>query len=110
MTIEEFISARVDELEQNTHGSVAAEVARLASDGCPITATEVLWGPGGEDWQQPFRVVAAYRALLRSVRFRIQQAFASNSAAHNEQVMLDLVPLAAIWSDHPDYRAEWASG
>ncbi|WP_280465637.1 DUF6221 family protein [Nocardia brasiliensis] len=108
MTIEEFIAARVDELEQDAHGAVAGEVARLASDGCPITATELLWGPGSEEWQEPFRVVAAYRALLRSVRLRIWQAFASNSAVHDEQVRLDLMPLAAIWSDHPDYRREWA--
>lgn len=52
------------------------------------------------------REVEALRAVLISTRERNDQI--EGFSTTEEMVADDLAPIAAIWSDHPDYRAEWA--
>ncbi|MEA1796685.1 DUF6221 family protein [Rhodococcus qingshengii] len=48
--------------------------------------------------------VAAKRKLIRSIEGLVQHAYGYDSAGTVEKV---LAPLAAIYSDHPDFNEEW---
>ena len=99
MTLAEFIAARLDEDE------AAAKADSIYFGPYPQSVGEF------EGWlviqeERVLREVAAKRAIL---------ALAAVEVAYGREVdydvrdALDVVlrHLAAVWSDHPDYRQEW---
>lgn len=51
------------------------------------------------------REVTAKRALITSTVKRIEQGWGYHDNEH--MIAGDLAPLAAVYSDHPDYRTDW---
>lgn len=119
MTIEEFIRARLDEDEQIAWRAdrtrwlpedkgVTFECDDTQSDysGRVTADTKAnMTHIARHDPARVLRQVAALRSLVAAHRTRIEQGWGYHS---DEMVSADLAPLAAIWSDHPDYRPEWS--
>lgn len=124
MTIVEFLEARLAEEE----AVAKAAFARL-SENDPFTrewqfgesmgfgglvnraGTRTALSPTAEskhiNRHGPVRVlqeVAAKRKLIKSIEELVQHAYGRDSA---EAIESELAPLAAIYSDHPDYQKEW---
>ena len=124
MTIVEFIEARIAEDEK---------VARAAAemDGEMWSAVDPFGGESpdrvegegvstvGYDMHEdvaphvarhdPARVLrqcTALRAALASAQDLFEEGYSADDA---EQFLTsELAPMAAIWSDHPDYQSDWA--
>ena len=101
MTIVEFLEERIAEDEEAATTQV---IQAFYEDDtfCVITG-----GPNHftESDHRALREVDAKRAIIRSIEELVQHAYGYDSAGTVEKV---LTPLAAIYSDHPDYRKEWA--
>ena len=112
--LEEFIKARIDEMEArvNTEPAFVEDVNSVRSPGwgnrgqCPIcdrymfdgteSVTADAWWEHLEDYhdrQQVLRTVRAYRRIL--------------GRAWIDDSYMDLEALATIWSDHTDFDPQW---
>jgi hypothetical protein len=106
MTLSEFLTARLDE----------DEAAALESKNAPAGATRFV---DADQWSEPLmwltgedrmlREVAAKRAIipLADVAGQFELGFGDEPRALTVGDQI-LRALAAIYSDHPDYRQEWA--
>jgi len=97
-----FLNARLDEDEEQ-----ARRVQAVLDDGWNYfdeTPTELI------DPARALREVEVKRAIVRRCAIRMNEmdqhpnGLVSPRALLARQVLMDL---AAVWSDHPDYRAEW---
>ena len=117
MDITEFVKARLDEDEAAAKAALESEwfahVTEFASANHYDTFGDLAveywqWFPGEADGvhvahHDPARVlreVAAKRAILAL-------ADAGEGYAYSVAMERVVVQLAAVYSDHPDYRAEW---
>lgn len=117
MTIEEFIEARIAEAEE-----AALEAADDGHDWLAEEETISLWPDDREpcDGFMTFpRKAHAYHATIHSPARVLRQCAAMRATVAYIEAMVSpsqqieaegdvLRPIAAIWSDHPDYLQEWA--
>ncbi|NEW49351.1 hypothetical protein GV792_04745 [Nocardia cyriacigeorgica] len=133
MTIEEFIDARLwddhhaatgawlDGEDRGDEWSVykiprgddelAAGIFVFARDAQPYShVTRIRECETGHiERHDPARVarqIKAFRAIVASTRRRIEEGWGHQDIEH--LVVADLAPIAAIWSNHPDFRPEWS--
>ncbi|WP_280317279.1 DUF6221 family protein [Nocardia wallacei] len=125
MTIEEFIEARIAEREERARTTIEID-QKYTADGY---SHEYEWAsilvnpqgkrqgsftfaPGAPSPDEVLRQCAAIRASVEALR-----AFGNGHASgelklgqrdRDAYIAMQLHPIAAIWSDHPDYREEWA--
>lgn len=114
MRIEEFIEARL--AEDESAARKAADFPYDAPSDAPWVSMQLLVRRGvavtsdehfaRHDPARVLRQVAALRAVVTSTRERNDQI--EGFSTTDEMVADDLAPIAAIWSDHPDYQPEWA--
>jgi hypothetical protein len=118
VTIDEFIKARIDELEEAA--SVAIELEQLAHvDGYefeyqwarfrhrPRSSTNLgsMFVPGAPTPREVLRQCAAFRMLMDLV-----DGVVSESPFLTGKQWMDLYkPTAAIWSSHKDFKQEWVA-
>lgn len=114
MTIEEFIKARIAEREDAARATVEIgqkytpdgysheyEWARILINPNGKRQGSYTFEPGAPSPEEVLRQCTAIRATLQHVETMIspsQQIEAEGDV---------LYPLAAIWSDHPDYNEGW---
>ncbi|MFD4442498.1 DUF6221 family protein [Nocardia sp. NPDC058519] len=55
------------------------------------------------------RQVAATRALMTSLVDAVEDEMSAGRQMHEERKIVEFGPIAAIWSDHPDFRPEWSN-
>lgn len=90
MTIDEFLTARLDEREADTRG--------LYEPGD-------LMFPTDED---VLADIAAKREIVRAYRYRADRADEHViTAAHSTGLLIAVKWLTSVYADHPDYREEW---
>ena len=131
MTIVEFLEERIAEDEQiakdttqyqpidewdaigvedNDHPEIARQCWTVCEIATPRrtnqAARSLMTHIAHHDPARALREVAAKRKTIRSIEELVQHAYGYDSAGTVEKV---LTPLAAIYSDHPDYRKEWAT-
>lgn len=99
-----FIAARLDEDEQAAPG--------VHGDGCALHAWLRNDVPAACDCGWPARLLreaAAKRVILDGWKLASEGA---HSTGYLKTLWLyrAICAIAAIWSDHPDYRAGWAPG
>jgi len=111
-----FITARLDEDE-----AMANEVHKPRDCGCVDRDGEFSPDPVWCGCDYPARVlreVAAKRAMVKEhgPARPEQRRYACASNCTDDRNIIQAAPcttmrlLAAVWSDHGDYRAEWAPG
>ncbi|MGW4125072.1 DUF6221 family protein [Nocardia sp. NPDC004711] len=127
MTIEGFIEARLSEREAAANQALDLEMSfspdefdldyqwvrfvrrRVRSVRRPggDRAHSSNFAPGAPSPREVLLECVAMRALVRSTRRRIEHGW----GYHDNEYLIeaDLAPLAAIWSEHPDYQQEWKS-
>lgn len=102
-TIVEFIEARITEKAEAASEAKATALNDAAGDGAlwVVTGSDhavgIDYDPDGE-----LRLCDALRAVVAYV-----EAMVSPSRQYEAEGEV-LEPIAAIWSDHPDYRKEWS--
>ncbi|MBF6374481.1 DUF6221 family protein [Nocardia farcinica] len=111
MRIEEFIEARL--AEDESAARKAADFPYDAPSDAPWVSMQLRVRRGvamtsdehiaRHDPARVLRQVAALRATLEHVERMVSP---SQQIEAEEDV---LYPIAAIWSDHPDYQPEWAA-
>lgn len=115
VTIVEFLTARLDEDEARFEQEVEAETERYRHDGMPDATTQEtrdywLRVPVETEWPRYLAEIAAKRAIVarcgREVR---QQELNRRRHDFDTSERHALRALASVYSDHPDYREEWAS-
>ena len=110
MTIEEFIEARL--AEDEAAARKAADFPYDDPSDAPWIAMQLKTQRGiamtsdahfaRHEPARALRDCAAWRGVLRFV------SILDGAHERDEADELVLRPLAAIWSDHPDYRQEWS--
>ncbi len=120
MTIDEFIGARLDEDEQiaraaeHSEGSKDWHAAPAEQRDSPAVNTDVrttvtmVCGRASSEHiarHDPARVLRQCAALRAAVRHVETMISPSQQIEAEGEV---LYPIAAIWSDHPDFQQEWA--
>lgn len=128
MTIEEFIEARLAEDEAIARAASGQSAEWRVYEGCVRGAPFYEGDPaggypaGGEttivayDGTPPFEVEAQQsRHIARHDPARVLRQVAAHRVAlswylDDDDVVMGptIRAIAAIWSDHPDYRPEWA--
>ncbi|MGV9664446.1 DUF6221 family protein [Nocardia niigatensis] len=119
MTIEEFIEARIDkqqeaaefalQLEHDFRDSgrvIKYEWVRFVRRPGVHTGSSSVFVPGAPTPAQSLRQCAALRHAIAAIR--LSHAQPDGSGLDEANLERDLRPIAAIWSDHPGYRREWA--
>ena len=109
--VTEFLNARLDEDEVGARGLLAHNAASRARG-----LASTLWDEQDQDTQRTLREVAAKRAIVTRYA-AVRRAFGDRegglwpdvSRREKSHAYATLCDLAGIWSDHPDYRDEWAS-
>jgi hypothetical protein len=87
-----FINARLDEDE--------AAAKKAIELGAGVWSLAPHFHTARHSPARVLREVAAKRAILRLYDN-------PKASAHVSGLVLAMVHIAAVWSDHPDYRAEW---
>lgn len=97
-------SSRREEIlhEGTAHENVYVTFDRYVT--CDYVSSEEGAHIARHDPARVLREVAAKRKLVRSIEGLVQHAYGYDSAGTVEEV---LTPLAAIYSDHPDFNEEW---
>ncbi|MTE11824.1 DUF6221 family protein [Nocardia aurantiaca] len=119
MTIEEFIEARIDKQQEaaefalqlehdfrDTGRVINYEWVRFVRRHGVHTAPSSVFLPGAPTPAQTLRQCAALRHAIGLIRLAHVQS--DGYSVDEVSLELDLRPVAAIWSDHPDYCPEWA--
>jgi len=112
-----FLAARLDEDTDDIEASIAGELESLHADGVDSTRDELLTPIPGEyepDLPRRLREVEAKRSLIEDHTGQccVNDTCCGEIAGYFDSEAGDPCPvllvLAAIYSDHPDYRQEWA--
>jgi hypothetical protein len=102
-----FVTARLDERETGAKEVLAGNVRSRANIGLGST----LWDEQDADAQTELREIEAEREILSLCAQVISDdaghEFYSDGWAGLTVAWRVISHLAAIWSDHPDYRQEW---
>jgi hypothetical protein len=112
LTIVKFLKARLDEDAARLDLAAEAEAELLRHDGMPdTTAQEVkdYWLRPGRltEWPRWLDEIEAKRKIVH--QYVLLRPF-DWPEAFIETLELNLHALALVYSDHPDYRQEWAVG
>jgi Family of unknown function (DUF6221) len=104
-----FLAARLDEIEAAAREAASRPLGDAWDDGTRLTA--VARHIARHDPARVLREVEAKRKILRRCEARINELDVHPNGLVSPRAVLArqiIAELAAVFSDHPDYRQEWA--
>lgn len=120
MNVVEFLTSRIEEDERAAWARVDKEVEYLRSDGLPeTTRDDLLEMVESSAWRRPLAECKAKREVieLASEATGLDMSVDNDRRIGSRDESVEpycgdsiLYALAAVYSDHPDYRQEWKVG